>query len=71
MPHGEISWVSVCLGGFFLQTILGWRRPPKDVKFSTKVASSTGMVHTVGFSEQLLIVARFAKIAENAKNMVK
>jgi len=45
---------------FSLNDISGLRRP-KSVKFDTKAASSTGMMHTLGVLESFLIVAKFAK----------
>jgi len=45
--------VSVCLGGwlFFSPNDISGLRRPKNVKFGTKVASSTRMMHTLRFPE--------------------
>jgi len=45
---------------------------PKNVKFGTKVASSTRMMRALGFWNSFLIVAKFArKIAKNANKISK
>jgi len=44
-------------------------RRPKNIKFDTKVGSSTRMIRTLRFLESFLVVAEFAKNAENRPKM--
>jgi len=59
------GWVSGWVAVFSPNDISGLRRPKND-KFGTKVASSTGMMRALIFFEKVfLIVAKFAKTVKN------
>jgi len=50
---GEVNWVSGSMTVFSRNDISGLRMP-KNIKFGTKVASSTRMMHTLRFLEKVV-----------------
>jgi len=57
---GEVSWVGVWVADFSPNYISGLRRP-KNVKFGTKVASSTKMMHVLRFWRKVFNCGKICK----------